>query len=127
MRILKTRKFAKLATDEGLTDKALMDAIKEFEEGLTGDPLGGNLYKKRVAVGSKGKSGGLRTVLVHKASDNNVFCIYVFAKNERANISKAELATFKQTANFLMGLKAEEIKKSIKNKALIEVNQSGNE
>lgn len=58
MRILKTSRFARDAITEGLTDVALKAAIKEFEEGLTGNALGGNLYKKRVAVGSKGKSGG---------------------------------------------------------------------
>jgi hypothetical protein len=122
MRILKTRNFAKLAAGEGLTDEALKDAIKEFEQGLTGDNLGGNLYKKRVAVGSKGKSGGLRTILVHKAADNKVFCIYVFAKNERDNISGKELKTFKEMADYLLGLKEEQIKKSIETNTLFEVN-----
>ncbi|MBS1993502.1 MAG: type II toxin-antitoxin system RelE/ParE family toxin [Cyanobacteria bacterium SZAS LIN-3] len=46
--------------------------------------LGGNLVKKRVAVGGRGKSAGLRTILVYKASAENVLCIYVFAKSERA-------------------------------------------
>lgn len=40
MRILKTKRFAKLATDEGLTDETLKGTIKEFEEGLTGNALG---------------------------------------------------------------------------------------
>lgn len=126
VRILKTKRFAKLATDEGLTDEALKDAIKEFEEGLTGDALGGNLYKKRVAVGSKGKSGGLRTILVYKAAaDDKIFCVEVFPKNKKENISKTELAGLKRYADYLLGLKAKEIKKAIDAKALIEVKRDG--
>jgi len=121
MRILKTQKFAKLATGEGLTDEALKDAIKEFEEGLTGDALGANLYKKRVAVGSKGKSGGLRTILIYKAADNKVFCVDVFPKKKKENITKTELTGLKRLADYLLGLKETEIKKSIETKALIEV------
>jgi hypothetical protein len=116
-----TKKFAKLATDEGLTDVALKESIEEFEEGLTGDALGGNLYKKRVAFGGKGKSGGLRTILVHKAADSRVFCIHVFAKSDQDNISAKELKAFKLMADFLLGLKAGQIKKSIETKALFEV------
>lgn len=121
MRILKTKRFAKLATDEGLTDEALKVAIKEFEEGLTGDELGASLYKKRVAVGSKGKRGGLRTILVYKAADDIIFCVEVFPKNKKENISKTELAGLKRYADYLLGLKANEIKKAIDAKALIEV------
>jgi len=127
MRILKTKRFAKLATDEGLTDEALKDAIKEFEEGLTGDALGANLYKKRVAVGSKGKSGGLRTILVYKAADDKIFCVEVFPKNKKENISKTELAGLKRYADYLLGMKAKEIKKAIDAKALIEVKRDGDD
>ena len=121
MRILKTKKFAKDAVAEGLTDAALKKAIEEFKKGLIDAALGGNLYKKRVAVGSKGKSGGLRTILVYKAGDNKLFCIYVFAKNEKDNISKKELEAFKRMADYLLGLKEARIKKSIQDKILFEV------
>ena len=114
-----------MATDEGLTDDVLKDAIKEFEEGLTGDALGANLYKKRVAVGSKGKSGGLRTILVYKAADDKIFCVEVFPKSEKGNLSKTELAGLKRYADYLLGLKAKEIKKAIDAKALIEVKTDG--
>ena len=81
----------------------------------------GNLYKKRVAVGSKGKSGGLRTILVYKAADDKVFCVDVFPKNKKENIMKTELAGLKRLADYMLRLKETEIKKSIETKALIEV------
>lgn len=122
MRILKTKRFAKLASDEDLTDEALKDAIEEFKLGLTGDAIGANLYKKRVAVGNKGKSGGLRTILVYKVAGDKIFCVDVFPKNKKDNISKTELVGLKRYAAYLLGLKPAEIKKAIDANVLIEVN-----
>jgi len=121
MRILKTKKFSNLAEDEGLTDETLRTAISEFENGLTGAALGGNLYKKRVAIGSKGKSGGLRTILVYKQADDKVFCIHLFAKQDEENISQKALESFKLMADFMLSLDAKQISKSIEEKVLIEV------
>jgi hypothetical protein len=66
MLIFKTKTFTKNAASEGLTDEALKKAIAEIEQGLVNAVLGGNLIKKRVAVGSRGKSGGLRTIMAYK-------------------------------------------------------------
>ena len=121
MRILKTKAFAKRANGEELTDEALRSAIEEFEGGLTGAALGANLYKKRVAVGSKGKSGGLRTILVYKAADDKVFCVDVFPKNKKENISKTELEGLKRLAEYLLALKEMDITRSIEMNTLIEV------
>jgi hypothetical protein len=54
MLIFKTKTFTKNAASEGLTDEALKKAIAEIEQGLVNAVLGGNLIKKRVAVGSRG-------------------------------------------------------------------------
>lgn len=67
MRIFKTRAFARDARAEGLTDKCLLEAVKEIQMGLVDAVLGGNLVKKRIAVGGKGKKGGVRAILVYKA------------------------------------------------------------
>ena len=80
MRILKTKSFAKDAKSQGLNDLALIKAIKEVQAGLVDADLGGSLVKKRIAVGSKGKSGGLRAILVYEASAENIFCLHVLQK-----------------------------------------------
>ena len=36
-------------------DEQLLACAREFEQGLTGDALGGNLYKKRVSIEGRGK------------------------------------------------------------------------
>lgn len=64
MRTFKTLQFAKSANLCGLSDEKLIECVREFERGLIGDSLGGNLYKKRVSTAQCGKRGGLRAILV---------------------------------------------------------------
>lgn len=45
-RIFKTPDFVTWAKDEGVNDKALLDAVKEIEAGLIDANLGGNVIKK---------------------------------------------------------------------------------
>jgi hypothetical protein len=89
MESFKTKRFAKWAKSEGLSDSDLDDAISEMERGLKGDSLGSYIFKKRVALAGRGKSGGARTIVLYKQNDVVVF-IYGYAKNEKANISPLE-------------------------------------
>ncbi len=50
----------------------------------------GGLRKLRFGVGSKGKSGGVRVIYFFFSEHAPVFLLEVFAKNEKANLSKAE-------------------------------------
>jgi hypothetical protein len=86
MRIFKNKAFTKWAEKEGLNDDALQIAVDEMERGLIDADLGGHLVKKRVAVGGRGKRGGVRTLLAYKSGDK-AFFMYGFAKNARANVS----------------------------------------
>ena len=61
-RILKTRTFNRWLRKTLLTDTALLKAIDEMEQGLVDADLGGNIYKKRVALPGRGKSGSTRTL-----------------------------------------------------------------
>jgi hypothetical protein len=44
----KTKYFAKWARQAGLSDSALLKAVKEMEQGLIDADLGGGVVKKRV-------------------------------------------------------------------------------
>ncbi len=57
---------------------------------LLGVSLGGGVRKVRVALGGGGKSGGARVVHFFGGVDIPIFLLTVFAKNERANLSKSE-------------------------------------
>ena len=57
-----------------------------------GVSLGGGLRKVRIPREGSGKSGGFRTVYVFGGTHMPIFLITVFAKNEKANLSKTEQA-----------------------------------
>ena len=90
-RILKTRTFNRWLRKTLLTDTALLKAIDEMEQGLVDADLGGNIYKKRVALPGRGKSGSTRT-LIATNRQNRWFFMFGFEKNDKENITQAELA-----------------------------------
>ena len=50
----------------------------------------GGVRKVRVGRGGRGKSGGGRVIYVHYNASHSIFLLAAFAKNEKANLSKAE-------------------------------------
>lgn len=66
MRVFKTPSFSHWAASEQLSDEQLVQAVREMEEGLSGDALGSSVFKKRVALRGKGKSGGARTIVAFR-------------------------------------------------------------
>lgn len=124
MRIFKNKAFNKWAAKEGLSDDALWTAVDEMERGLIDADLGGHVMKKRVAVGGRGKRGGVRTLLAYKSGDK-AFFVYGFAKNVRANVSTDELKALKHLAKELMSYGDKALTKAIRHGALIEVEDNG--
>ncbi len=90
MYYLKNKYFHRWAKKQGITDKTLFDAIEEFENGLFEANLGNHLYKKRIALPGKGKSGGTRTILFYQQGRKLIFC-HGFEKNQQSNLSSSEL------------------------------------
>lgn len=125
MHIYKTKPFAKLAKAEGLSDPALIQAIKEVQKGLIDAQLGSNLIKKRVAIGGKGKRGGLRTILVYQESAQDIFCVYVFSKKESENVSAKQLEQLRLLAGYLQSRSTEQIMIALKAGELLEVIEEG--
>jgi hypothetical protein len=100
MRVLKSPAFAKLANKLGLDDAALLRAAEEIENGRIDAQLGRHLVKQRIARPGAGKSGGYRSVIVHVVGDRALF-IYVFPKNEKANLGTHELDLYRDLAKVL--------------------------
>ena len=71
-----------------LEREAAIDFIADNPE--AGVSLGGGLRKVRIPRVGGGKSGGFRTVYVFGGVHMPIFLITVFAKNEKANLSKPE-------------------------------------
>lgn len=97
MRVFKIRGFARFARSERLADDALAGAIAQAEKGLVDADLGAGLIKLRVARPGGGKRGGYRTLIAYRAGARAVF-LFGFAKNERDNITPAQLADLKAAA-----------------------------
>jgi hypothetical protein len=92
-----------------------------MNSGLYDANLGGNIYKKRIPLHNKGKSGGARTILAFKIN-NKAFFIYSFAKSKQDNISDKELKALKKLAKVYLGLTDTEIIEAIRIGSLIKVN-----
>ena len=100
--ILKTRRFSKWMHKIQLDDANLLNAVTEMENGLIDADLGGNIYKKRIALPGRGKRGSVRTLIATNKGHRWIF-MYGFAKNERDNITQGELASLQGVASDLLG------------------------
>jgi hypothetical protein len=69
---------------------------------LAGVSIGGGVRKFRSARDGGGKSGGYRVIHFYSGEDDMpIFLITVFAKNEKANLTKAETETVKSLGKLL--------------------------
>ena len=118
---LKSKYFNRWAREEGITDNLLWTTIREFESGLFEANLGNHLYKKRIALAGRGKSGGTRTILFYQLGKKLVFC-YGFKKNQQPNLSSSEFKALNKLADLFQNITTEEaIIKNIKCKEFIEI------
>lgn len=120
MRIFKTKLFDKWAVKERISDKMLIEVIKEMNQGLIDAALGGYVYKKRVALKGQGKSGSARTLLAYRVADK-AFFMYGFKKNEKENIEEKELKLLKILAEKLINYSNQKLQEIINNGELKEV------
>ncbi|MBX9704372.1 MAG: type II toxin-antitoxin system RelE/ParE family toxin [Silvanigrellaceae bacterium] len=116
----KNAEFHKWAEQHGISDEVLTDAIKEMNQGGYEANLGGNVYKKRISLGNKGKSGGARTILAFKINDT-AFFIYGFAKNKKDNVDEKDLRALKKLARIYLGLTDEELSQAVVRGELIKI------
>ena len=75
------------------SDLAILIPILE-ENPKSGTSLGGELYKIRLAIKSKGKgkSGGARIITYYLSKDNELFLLSIFDKSEQGTISDKKIA-----------------------------------
>ena len=82
---------------------ALCRAVRDAERGLIAADLGGGVIKQRIARPGQGKSGGFRTLIVFRAGTRAIF-VHGFAKNEKDNIEREDLAALKRLAAEMLAL-----------------------
>lgn len=120
MRIFRNKSFTRFARREDLDDETLRKTIDNAERGLIDARLGGGVIKQRVARPGKGKSGGLRTIILYKVHAL-AFFVHGFAKKDRDNIGDIELAALKLLASQMLSYDDEAIAKAVRSGTLVEV------
>lgn len=126
MRAFKTRTFQRWAGKVGVTNAALLDAVAQMECGLIDADLGGNLYKQRVALPGRGKSGSTRTIIATRFA-GVVFFLYGFEKNDRSNISTKELSLYQRLARGFLDMTEVQIATALVGQVLTEVIREPND
>jgi hypothetical protein len=94
--------------------------VAEIAAGLVDANLGGNLYKKRVPVSGRGKSGGARVLVATRLAERWFF-LFGFAKNERSTIDEQELTLLQMTAKALLDMDLRSLEKAIQAGELTEI------
>jgi hypothetical protein len=120
VRIFKAKGVGKFARRERIADASLREAIQRADRGLIDADLGGGLIKQRVARAGQRRSGGYRMMIAYQMGDRAVFLLG-FAKNERDNISEAEMAALRKLAEVWLHASAEGIAMAIQEEVLQEV------
>lgn len=122
MFIFKTKWFSKWAQKEQLNDATLTSLVAELENGRIDADLGGQVFKKRVAIAGVGKRSGVRTLIAFK-SQKAAFFIYGFSKNMKSNVTEKELKALKRLAKELLNYDKTTLMKASNNGSLIPVNK----
>ncbi len=119
-RVYKTRTFARWSRKAGLADAVLCAAVDEMAAGLVDADLGGRVYKKRVPLPGRGKSGGARTLIGADLGDRWFF-LFGFEKNDRDNIDARELASLQSIARVLLKMKPRQLDQAVEAGELMEI------
>ena len=126
MRVFKTRVFDRWAGKVGVTDIALLKAVADIERGLIDADLGSNLFKQRVALPGRGKSGSTRTLLATRFA-GTLYFLFGFEKKDRDNITPRELGIYQSLASTLVVLSNDQIDTALKANELMEVQHEQND
>ncbi|HMB30482.1 MAG TPA: type II toxin-antitoxin system RelE/ParE family toxin [Desulfohalobiaceae bacterium] len=120
MKIYRTKPFTRLARKADLKDEFICQAVNEMNQGLIDVSLGSGLFKKRIAMPGRGKSGSWRTLLGFQ-SGRRAFFLYVFPKSNQENIQAYELKGLKRLAKFYISLQPTDIQTALEKNELYEV------
>jgi hypothetical protein len=112
-RVFKTAWFSRAARKALIADDELCSAMHQVMLGQA-DDLGGGVYKKRL-----GKNL-YRSIIIARAERLWVY-EFLFSKQNRPNISKEELAGFRQIAKGYQSLTGERIEALVREKEWTEI------
>jgi len=94
------KEFKRLSKKYQSLEADMKGLIKELEEKPDlGTPLGGNVFKIRWQVKSKGKgkSGGVRVITYYVAEDGKLYLLSIYDKSEQASITPRQIRLLVET------------------------------
>lgn len=112
-RIFKTAWFSKVARKAHIADDELCSAIRQVMRGQA-DDLGGGVFKKRLSKNM------YRSIVLARGRQYWVY-VYLFAKQDRANIEDDELIDFRALAELYARKTAADIAKEVQLKEPVEI------
>jgi hypothetical protein len=112
MIVCMNRVFARLFRKAEIGNDHIDLAINEIMQGNC-IPLGHKLFKKRVASRYQGKSGAYRSIVYYRTSELMVF-LYLFAKNDRENITPKEMKELIQISRLYDSMNEKAVENAIK-------------
>ena len=118
--VFKTRHFSRWMRKTELSDRVLCVAVSEMEKGLIDADLGGSVIKKRVPLPGRGKSASTR-ILVATNKGDRWFFVFGFEKNERSNVTEAELESLREIAKQLLVRTSKELDEAVGDGSLQEI------
>ena len=95
-------------------------AVRRAGRGLVDAGLGSGIIKQRIARPGAGRSGGFRAIVVFRRGDRAVF-MHGFAKSDRENLRRKELAALRTLADEMLGLDNPALKAMLANGTISEV------
>jgi hypothetical protein len=117
IKVYLTRQFSRKLNAERIPKDNFDNSITEILNGLS-HPLGHKLHKKRIGGLGKGKRGGYRTIAYYRIKEFLIF-VYLYAKNEKENITRDELKGFILLSREYDNLTEDKIRRLIKENILI--------
>lgn len=119
-RILKLSRFSRWLKKAGLSDADLCKAVEEMAHGLIDADLGGNIYKKRIALPGRGKRGSTRTLLASNLGARWFF-MFGLEKNDRENFTPAEMAAVRKLAKEYLAMTDDALESAVAQGIFVEV------
>jgi len=120
VRIFKNKAFNKWAQGEGLDDQRLFAAALEVAEGVVEASLGKKIFKKRIALKGRGKSGSFRTIIAFQQG-SHLYYIFGFAKNARSTVKNKALRDLQDLAKVYFALTDKQLDEAVTARKLFEV------
>lgn len=100
--VVETPEFLGRSEKVGISAEVRNDLVTRLAiDPRAGVALGGGLWKVRVARPGGGKSGGWRVVYFYRRDTLPIFMLTAFGKNERVNLSRAELTDLQNLCDLI--------------------------